>query len=81
MSGEAYDICFINWYMRGAKTTIREIRRLFSKEHMLIICSTAEREKLAKEMKEAGVDYIAKRPVYQEEMYRLLKEICTESGV
>ena len=30
---------------------------------------------------EAGVDYIAKRPVYQEEMYRLLKEICTENGV
>lgn len=81
MGGEAYDICFINWYMRGAKTTIREIRRLFSREHMLIICSTAERGKLSKEMKAAGVDHIANRPVYQEELYRLLKEVCIENGV
>lgn len=72
------DICFFNWYMLGAKQTIREIRSLIPRENMLIVCATDEKEKVEQEMKKAGVDYILERPVYQGDIYHFLTDICKE---
>ena len=72
------DVCFFNWYMPGAKQTIREIRSMIPRENMLIVCATDEKEKVEEEMKKAGVDYILERPVYQEEIYHFLTDICKE---
>lgn len=79
VSKRAYDVCFFNWYMHGAKNTIREIRNMTIQEPIHIVCSTNEREKVAEEMRKEGVDYIAKRPVDQSEIYRFLTGICKES--
>lgn len=76
VSGKVYDICLLNWYMLGAKDTIREIRSIFPGEHMVIACSTNEKTQVEDEMKLAGVDYVVERPIYQSDLYRFLSDIC-----
>lgn len=76
VSGNAYDICLLNWYMLGAKNVIREMRSIFPAERMVIACSTNEKEQVCDEMKEAGVDYVVERPIYQSDLYQLLTNIC-----
>ncbi len=80
VSGRTYDICFINWYMLGAKDTICEMRSIFSAENMAITCSTDEKERIEEEMKQAGVDYVVERPIYQSDVYHLLTDICNGTG-
>lgn len=74
--GKTYDICLLNWYMLGAKDAIREMRSIFPAESMVIACSTNEKEQVEDEMKLAGVDYVVERPIYQSDLYHLLKDIC-----
>lgn len=74
--GEGYDVCFVNWYMPGAEKIIREIRSLYTSDQMIITCSTNERAYVEKQMKDAGVDYVLDRPVYQATLYQLLKQVC-----
>lgn len=76
VSGRAYDICFLNWYMLGAKDIIREMRSIFPGEPMVITCSTNEKELVEGEMKLVGVDYVVERPIYQSDLYHLLTDIC-----
>lgn len=74
--GRGYDICFVNWYMLGGADIVREIRGYYTPEQMIITCSTNEKSKIECEMKAAGVDYVAERPVYQATLYQFLTDIC-----
>lgn len=75
-SGKGYDIFFINWYIMGAADIVREIRGMYPRERMVIASSTNEKDVVGETMKEAGVDYIMERPVYQSSLYHLLTGIC-----
>lgn len=74
--GRGYDICFANWYMLGGEDIIREIRKMYPSEQMIITCSTNEKERVESSMKSAGVDFVMERPVYQGTLYHFLKDIC-----
>lgn len=74
--GRGYDMCFVNWYMLGGADIVREIRGYHTPEQMMIICSTNEKSKIEEKMKEAGVDYVAERPVHQAKLYQFLTDIC-----
>lgn len=80
VSGRAYDICLLNWYMLGAKDAIQEMRSIFPAESMVITCSTNEKEQVESEMRLAGVDYVVERPIYQSDLYHLLTDICNGAG-
>lgn len=74
--GKGYDFCFVNWYMLGAEDIIREIRSMYTPEQMIICCSMNKETCIEEKMKDAGVDYVMKRPIHQETLYRSLKEMC-----
>lgn len=74
--GRGYDICFANWYMLGGEDIIREIRKRYPSEQMIITCSTNEKEQMESKMKESGVDYVMERPVHQGTVYRFLRDVC-----
>ena len=79
--GNAYDLCFVNWYMQGGEPFIRSVRENFPKGSLTICCSTNEKELVECQMLAAGVDCVVERPIYQEGMYRFLTELCRqESG-
>lgn len=74
--GRGYDICFVNWYMLGGEDIVREIRGYYTSEQMIIVCSTNEKSVIEGEMKAAGVDNVAERPIYQATLYQFLTDIC-----
>lgn len=78
--GRGYDLCFVNWYMLGGEDIVREIRGYYTSEQMLIVCSTNEKAAIEHKMKEAGVDYVAERPIYQATLYQFLTDICNGIG-
>lgn len=78
--GREYDLCFVNWQMLGGADIVREIRGMYSPEHMLIVSVTNEKEHSEEEMKAAGVDYVLEKPIYQSTIYHFLTNICKGTG-
>lgn len=78
--GRGYDVCFVNWYMTGGRAFVQEVRSNYSREEMILVCSVNSGEEIQEEMKEAGVDYVLNRPVYQGSLYRFLRHICSDEG-
>ena len=61
--GNAYDLCFVNWYMQGGEPFIRSVRENFPKGSLTICCSTNEKELVECQMLAAGVDCVVERPI------------------
>lgn len=74
--GNGYDICFINWHMENGIATIRKIREFFTRDMLLIVTASDEKELLEQEMKNAGVDYVLEKPVMQSALYQFMAKIC-----
>lgn len=69
-----YDICILNWNMRGAKELTEAIKNSSMRGNMAIVCATHERARMESDMRTAGVDYIVEHPLYQATLYQFLSE-------
>ncbi len=69
-----YDICILNWNMRGAKELTEAIKNSSVRGNMAIVCATHERARMEPDMRTAGVDYIVEHPLYQATLYQFLSE-------
>ncbi len=67
-----YDICILNWNMRGAKELTEVIKNSSVRGNMAIVCATHERARMEPDMRRAGVDYIVEHPLYQATLYEFL---------
>ena len=77
-SGDGYNLCFVNWHMPEGKKLIETIRKIFDKDTLTIIGASYDAELLEKDMKQAGVDYVLSKPIFQSTIYNLMTEICRQ---
>lgn len=73
-SGHPYDLCIIDWYMKDMNgiETAREVRRVCGEGIPIIIATAYDYTAIVDEAKEAGVDKIVSKPLFQSTLFDLL---------
>ena len=73
-SAHPYDLCIIDWYMKemDGVETAREVRKLCGNEIPIIIATAYDYSAIMEEAKEAGVNKIISKPLFQSSIMNLL---------
>lgn len=75
--GLGYDICFIDWKMPNMSgiELIKNIRKMYDKDTILVIISAYDLSEVEEEAKEAGANYFISKPLFQSSIFNILMQL------
>jgi signal transduction histidine kinase/CheY-like chemotaxis protein len=76
-NNKPYDVCFLDWKMPDTDgiSLTKAIRKEFNKKSLIIILSAYDLGEISSQAKEAGVDHIITKPLFQSSVFNILMEL------